>query len=135
MTTSEQQTRIEGEQRQIHDAAQRLLDGAAQRSNGTLTVAGLATEAGLSRQRLYEHHAELIAKFKTAAAGGLTPPNIQALQQQLADERARNAELEATNTALQGRVRALSALLVELSHEAKGANVVAIPRKRTSTTR
>lgn len=135
MTSREQTSRIDTEQQQIRQATQRLLDGSAQRSNGTLTVSTLATEANLSRQRLYEYHPELIAEFKTVATGGPTPPNIQALQQQIADERARNAELKASNIALQERVRTLSALIVELTHEMKGTNVVTMPRKRTSTSR
>jgi hypothetical protein len=50
------------------------LAGVPTRTNGTLTVSGPAVDAGLSRHRLYEHHADLVSEFKTAAGGGpLTP--------------------------------------------------------------
>ena len=62
-------------------------------TNGTLSIGTLAAEARLSLQRLCEHHAELLAEFKTVA-GGPSPPNCQALQQRLADARARLPSLK-----------------------------------------
>ena len=131
--TSERQARLDAEAHEIRQAAQRLLSGTALRTGGTVSIAGLAAEAGLSRQRLYEHHAELVAEFKTTVTGGPTPPNIQALQQQLADARARNTELERANATLQERIRTLSLVVAELTHEAEGTNVVAMPRARATT--
>lgn len=51
------------ERRLIAEAVQRLLGRTPQRSDGKLTIASLAIEAGVSRQRLYEHHADVIADF------------------------------------------------------------------------
>jgi hypothetical protein len=129
---------IEGERAQLRDAIQRLRAGAPARSNGKLTVTTLAIEAGLARQRLYEQHADLVNDFKVHAGGGPIPPNVAALQQQLADAHERITQLESTNTLLQQRVTTLSALISELSFEAQVDNVVTMPRRRrtrTSSTR
>ncbi len=56
------------ERRRIRDAAERLLTGVPHRSNGTLTISTLATDAALSRQRLYEHHPELVAELRPKPA-------------------------------------------------------------------
>jgi len=107
----------------------RLLAGAPQRSNGKLTVATLAAEAGLPRHRLYEHHADLAAEFKAAAGGGPPSPSIQALQQQLVGAQGdRIQTLEASNKLLTERIMTLCAVITELTHEAKANNVVALSR-------
>jgi hypothetical protein len=93
------------EQHELRAATQRLLDGSPQRSNGKLTVAGLAAESGIPRHRLYEHHADLVAEFQTAANGGPTPPNIQALQHQLANALTREQQLIVVNNALAASAR------------------------------
>jgi hypothetical protein len=68
------QAHLDAERCQLREASQRLLAGVPTRTNGTLTVSGPAVDAGLSRHRLYEHHADLVSEFKTAAGGGpLTP--------------------------------------------------------------
>jgi len=124
--------RVKNERQQIRAAIDRLLTGAPQRSEGTLTVAGLAAESEIARHRLYEHHTELIAEFKTATHGGPISPNIQALQQQLADALAREKRLLADNDALAGRVRVLTAVVVELTQEASADNIVSFQRARGS---
>jgi hypothetical protein len=134
VTAINEPTRIDTERQQIRDAAQRLLEGKPIRSNGKPTVSTLAHEAAVPRQRLYEHHADLIDEFKTSAVGGPTPPDLQALQQQLADALTRITDLETDNNLLQKRIRTLSAVIAELTHETKGGNVIALPRTRPHTT-
>jgi AcrR family transcriptional regulator len=68
---------------------------------GENSIAALAAEAGISRQRLYEHHADLVAEFKTTADGVAISPSTQALQQQLASSRERVRHLEGHITLLQ----------------------------------
>jgi hypothetical protein len=116
--------RLNDEKHQLRQAAERLLAGAPQRSNGRLTVSTLATEASLPRHRLYEHHAELVAEFKTAAGAGAIAPNADALQRQLADAHRREEQLKADKAALADRIRTLSAVITELSHEAHAENIV-----------
>ena len=129
MTTVDRQAHLDHERQQIREAAQRLLAGTAQRSSGKHTVAALAVEAGISRQRLYEHHADLLARFKTTMGGGAIAPSVQALQQQLASSRERIHELEGQVTLLQDRIRTLGAVITELTLEARADNVVALPTK------
>lgn len=112
------------------EAAQRLLAGSPQRSNGKLTVATLAVEAGVPRHRLYAHHTTLIAEFQTAAGSAPVSPTVQALQQQLADAHEHTALLQADNTRLQARIRTLCAVVAELTHEAHADNLVTMPRRR-----
>jgi hypothetical protein len=106
MTATDRQARLAAEQRLIREATDRLIASKAQRSDGSLTVATLAAEAGLSRQRIYEHHADLVAEFKTKTlTGGPITPNVQALRQQLADARERIHQLEANDAQLRARSR------------------------------
>ena len=123
--------RIEDERQRIRDAARRLLDNAAERSNGTYTVAALAVESGVPRHRLYEQHSELIDEFRTSAGRGPVTPNIRSLQQQLADAHERNRELIADNELLRRKTRTLAAVITELTHEVSGRDVViTMPRSR-----
>lgn len=130
MTSPDRQARSDTERRLIREAMQRLLAGTPQRSNGKLTVATLAIEAGLSRQRLYEHHPDLVAEFKTASGGAPIPPDVEALRQQLADADCRNRQLEASNSQLRAQITTLCAVITELTHEAAADNVVTLPRRR-----
>jgi len=130
MTAHDRQSRLDTERQLLHQATQRLLTGSPQRSDGKLTVSALAAEAQLSRQRLYEHHADLIAEFQTKAGGGPLPPSITALQQQLADARTRIQELEAREARLLAQNQTLCAVITELTHETEANNVVALAARR-----
>jgi hypothetical protein len=133
MTPDDRQAHLDNERRQVREAAGWLLAGTPQGSNGKHTVATLAAEAGISRQRLYEHHADLVDEFKTTT-GGAVSPDVQALQQQLDNSRERIHQLEGHITLLQERIRTLSATIPELTHEAQASNVVALPLRRPGTT-
>ncbi len=132
MTSIDRHARLDNERQQLREAAHRLLAGHPQRSNGKLTVATLATEAGISRQRLYEYHPDLVAEFNSTTGRAPTAPNVQALQQQLANAHERIHQLEGHTTMLQEYIRTLSAVITELTHEAQTGNVVALPRRRRS---
>jgi AcrR family transcriptional regulator len=120
--------RLSTERQRVKDAAQRLLSGTARASNGIPTVAALAREAGINRTSLYQRHPDLIAEFKADPASAVTPA-AQALQAQLNAASATIGELEAENAALRERVRALTALAVEMSLEADStANVIPLKR-------
>jgi hypothetical protein len=111
------------------EAAERLLAGTAAASSGRLNVVALAEEAGLNRTSLYQRHPDLVTDFQTRA--GLTPasPTTQAVQGQLDTARTRIAELEKENSALEQRIRTLSAIIAEMSLEADGkSNVVPLRR-------
>ena len=118
MIPVDRQAHLDHERQQVREAAQRLLTGAPQHSNGRHTVAALAAEAGVLRQRLYEHHAELVAEFQTTTGRRAISPNVQALQQELADSRQRIHQLKGHVTLLQKRIRTLGAVIAELTHEA-----------------
>lgn len=133
MTAHDQRSRLDTERDLIHQAVARLFAGSPQRSDGTLTVSTLATEAQLSRQRLYEHHADLIAAFRTRAGGGPVPPSVTALRQQLADALARIQELEAHETQLLAQNQTLCAAITELTHEAHADNVITLHAGRSRT--
>jgi AcrR family transcriptional regulator len=122
--------RLGTERQHVKDAAQRLLTGTARNSNGTPTVAALAREAGINRTSLYQRHPDLIAEFKagTATATAVTPA-AQTLKTQLDAASTRITELEAENARLHERVRALTALAVEMSLES-GSPATVIPLKR-----
>lgn len=130
MTTVDRPARLATEQRLLREAADRLLAGTPQRSNGSLTIATLAAEAGVPRHRVYEHHAHLVVEFKTTThAGRPISADLQALRQQLADAHQRIQQLEATQTQLTTKITTLCAVIVELTHEAHADNVVALPRR------
>jgi hypothetical protein len=128
MSAYDRQSRLDTERQLIHQAMQRLLRGAPQRSDGKLTVSGLAAEAQLPRQRLYEHHATLITEFQTKAGAGPLPPSITALQQQLADAYTRIQELEAREAQLLAQNQTLCAVITELTHEIHADNVITLVR-------
>ncbi|CRK56930.1 hypothetical protein [Alloactinosynnema sp. L-07] len=128
MNDREQQ--LDDERQRIRDAAQRLLDGHPHRSSGKLTVSTLATEAAVTRQRLYEHHTDLVDQFKTAAGGGPIAPDVEALRHQLAAAHKLITQLEHDNKQLRGKIAALCAVITELTHETYADNVVTLPQRR-----
>jgi hypothetical protein len=132
MTPIDGQARFDNERHQLREAAHRLLAGIPQRSNGKLTVAALAAEAGISRQPLYEHHPDLVNEFKSTTGRAPIAPNVEALQQQLANSHERIDQLQDYVTVLREHIRTLSAVITELTHEAQAGNVVALPRRRRS---
>jgi len=134
MNSVDRQVHLDHERLQVREAARRLLTGAPERSSGRHTVAALAAEARISRQRLYEHHADFLAEFRTAPGGRPAAANLQLLQQQLAGAQQRIQHLEDHCTALQERIRTLSAVITELTQEAQASGVVvAMPRRRHSS--
>lgn len=115
---------------QIRAAMSRIRDNKAEQSNGALTVVALADESGISRQRLYEHHGDLLNEFKATVGCGPVNPKAVALQRQLAQARDHNRELAAENAHLRSKIRTLSAVITELTHDTSGADVVVpMPRK------
>lgn len=126
--------RNEEERQLVQAAIGRLRDDNAERSNGAHTVVALAAESGLPRQRLYEHHSDLINDFKATVGCGPVSPNIGALQRQLAHVRDDNQELATENARLRSQIKTLAAVIAELTHEAAGANVV-VSMPRTSARR
>jgi uncharacterized protein involved in exopolysaccharide biosynthesis len=128
MSLSARQLQFDAERDAVRAATERLLSGNPIRSNGKLTVAALAIEAEVSRQRLYEHHDSILAEFKTASGGGPVAPDVSALQRQLATAHDRIRELESREKRLNTRISALSAVIAELTHEAEADNVIALPR-------
>ena len=123
------------EERQLVQAAiGRLRDNNAERSNGPRTVVALAVESGVPRQRLYEHHSDLLNEFKATVGCGPVAPNTETLQRQLAQARDHNQQLAAENAQLRSKIRTLSAVITELTHETHGANVVVpMPRKHAGS--
>lgn len=123
-------TRHDGERQHVRAAMSRLLGSKAEQSTGAHTVVALAAESGVPRQRLYEHHGDLLDEFKATVGCGPVTPNVEALQRQLAQAREHNQEQAAEIAQLRSRIRTLSAVITELTHEASGANVVVpMPRK------
>jgi hypothetical protein len=131
---NDRQTRLDTERRLIRQAMERLLASSPQRSDGKLTISALATEAQLPSQRLYEHHTDLITEFHTKAGGGPIPPSVAALQQQLADARARIQQLEAREAQLLAQNQTLCAVITELTHETHADNVITLHIGRSRRT-
>jgi hypothetical protein len=130
MNAIDHDNQLAADRRLIREASERLLAGAPQRSDGKLTIATLAIEAGVRRHRLYEHHADLVAEFRTRTAGFAVSPDVQGLRQQLADAHEKIRALQATEAALEAKIKTLCAVIAELTHEAKADNVVALPAGR-----
>ena len=116
--------RNDEERQQVRAAMSRLRDNKAEQSNGAHTVVALADESGVPRQRLYEHHSDLLNEFKATVGCGPVTPNAEALQRQLAQARDQNQELAAENAQLRSKIRTLSAVITELTHDTSGDNVV-----------
>lgn len=130
MTLVRTATRNDEERRLVQAAMLRLRENKAERSNGAHTVVALADESGIPRQRLYEHHSDLLNEFKVSVGCGPVSSNAEALQRQLAQARDHNQELAAENAQLRGKIRTLSAVITELTHETSGTNVVVVPMPR-----
>ena len=128
--------RNDEERHRILAAINRLRDNRAEQSNGAHTVVALADESGIPRQRLYEHHSDLLTEFKVAVGCGHVATNVEAVQRQLAQAREHNQELAAENAQLRGKIRTLSAVIAEITHEAAGASaVVSMSRKQLGRNR
>ncbi|MGW4330465.1 hypothetical protein ACWEKR_31805 [Nocardia sp. NPDC004573] len=123
------------ERRRIRDAIERLLTGAPHRSNGTLTISTLATEAAMSRQRLYEHHPELVAEFKTKTGHAPALANAVALQQQLSDAHDRIRALEDREREHLDQIKTLCAVITELTHKTQASNLVLLSPRRVDSSR
>ncbi len=122
--------RNDEEHQRVRAAMSRIRDNKAERSSGARTVVALADESGVPRQRLYEHHGDLLNEFKATVGCGPSTPRAEALRRQLGQARDHNQELAAENTQLRSKIRTLSAVITELTHETSGANVVvSMPRK------
>lgn len=121
--------RNDQERQLIQAAIGRFRDNNAEQSNGAHTVVALATESGVPRQRLYEHHGDLLNEFKATVGCGPVAPNIEAVQRQLAQARDHNQELATENAQLRDKIRTLSAVITELTHDAVGPSVV-VPKPR-----
>lgn len=128
MTQHDKHSQIDSERTEIIEASRRLIEGTPQRSSGRPSITALAEESGVTRQRLYEHHADLISEFK-AMAGNYRPTSSDttAIEYQLDLARKRIQDLEANETRLRGQIRTLQAIIVELTHEAAASNVVRLP--------
>ncbi|WP_051021601.1 hypothetical protein [Nocardia araoensis] len=131
--TASRSAQLADERRRIRDAAQRLLTGAPHRSSGTLTISTLATEAALSRQRLYEHHPDLVAEFKAETGSAPASANAIAVQQQLADAHDRIRELEGREREHLDQIKTLCAVITELTHETRASNLVLLPPRRADS--
>ncbi|CKH16347.1 hypothetical protein LTT02_13145 [Mycolicibacterium smegmatis] len=123
-------TRTDDERQLVLAAMSRIRDNTAQHGNGAHTVVALASESGIPRQRLYEHHADLLNEFKAAAATGPVATNALALLRQLAQAREHNHQLAAENTELRAKIRTLSAAIAELTHQGAEATHVVVPMPR-----
>lgn len=128
MNIPERSQRLDNERQMLAAAEQRLLAGTPSRSNGALTVAGLAREAGLSRARVYEHHAEAIRDFHTHTGRAPVTPTAAALQAEIDTARLRIDELEQDRARLRAHIETLCAVITELSQESYLGNVVSFPR-------
>lgn len=124
MQSRDQTDQIDCERISIRAAAQRLFNGTPTRSNGKHSISSLAVEAAISRQRLYEHHADLIAEFKATTNCTTTTPESIALKNQLDHALTRIATLEASEIQLLAQIRTLRSVITELTHEAEASNVV-----------
>jgi len=136
MTLVRKATRNDEERLLVQAAMLRLRENEAERSNGAHTVVALADESGIPRQRLYEHHSDLLNEFKASVGCGPVSPNAEALQRQLVLARDHNQNLAAENAQLRSKIRTLSAVITELTHETSGANVIVpMPRKHAGWNR
>jgi uncharacterized coiled-coil protein SlyX len=110
----------------IRAAMENLIAGSPVRSDGKLTISNLAKEARLHRQRLYADHADLIAEFKTRT-GAIVPAafrqRLQTAERAIIQLKAHNAELTNRIADQEQQIAALSALIVELTHEQHQPNI------------
>jgi hypothetical protein len=112
------------ERHQLEAALERLLSGAPIRSSGQFTIVALAQESQIKRARIYEQYPDLVAAFRARAGNIPPPPALQALRGEVDTVRAKNKELVAENCQLRDRIRTLSAVIAELTHQSDVNNVV-----------
>jgi hypothetical protein len=129
MILSDSATRNAKERQLVLAAMTRIRDNTAERGYDAYTVVALAAESGVSRQRLYEQHSDLLNDFKATAGGGSGGPSTEAVHRQLAQAHERTKALLTENAQLRSKIRTLAAVITELTHDAGTANVsVSIPR-------
>lgn len=123
------------ERDQIRAAADRLLAGIPQRSNGALTIVSLAEEAGVKRHVLTHRHTDLKDEFNARVrAQGHTPESERKLRERLEKAEARlealreeNIELKVTN---EGYARVVNLLTLENAELSKGDGVRVVALRR-----
>ncbi|MGW5456226.1 hypothetical protein [Nocardia sp. NPDC003979] len=86
----------------------------------------------MGRQRLYEHHGDLVAEFRAAAGSGPVTPNIAALQRQLDNAQLRIRELEAQLGETAARNKSLRAVIAELTQETYTDNIIQLSSRHGS---
>jgi septin family protein len=100
----------QGERARIREAADRLLAGQPVASDGALTIAALAAEAGVHRMALMKRHADLKNEFQE---------RVRTQTQQVTDEEKRLREtvarLRQTVIAQREEIRSLRHQLTQLS--------------------
>jgi hypothetical protein len=116
------------ERRQLEEAVERLVSGAAIRSDGQFTVLALAEESQIKRARIYEQYPDIIAAFRARTGHAPPPPAMRALQAELDDLRTESSELRQENMQLRERIRILSAAITELTLADGDHNVVPLRR-------
>lgn len=109
-----------GTEQALQAAMQRLLSGAAIKTDGRLTVANLAIEAGVSRATA-NRAASVLAEFRPAAAHRAKAKRGDGANQQ-AGEESRNAHILAQH--IQAR-----ALYVELAERSAKADILLCKRR------
>jgi len=106
------------ERKQIRAAMDRILSGAAERSNGALTIVALALEADVPRNALTQRHTDLKNEFYARAAERGAPSEVEtrlratiaALKKTITNKNAELTQLRADVPAL---VRAVNQLTLE----------------------
>lgn len=121
-------TRKADEEREIRFATDRLVTGNTQHSDGKLTISSLAAECGISRQRLYEHHRELVDEFTSKARGAPTSPRAEALQNQLNTAHATIEALKSDLAKLHDTNKTLRAVITELTLEEHQRQSAGVPQ-------
>jgi hypothetical protein len=106
------------ERDRIHAAMDRILGGAAENSNGALTIVALAQEAGVPRNSLTKRHTDLRAQFyaRVQARGGTSEvetrlrQTIVRLKERIANK---NTELDQLRADVPALVRTVNMLTLE----------------------
>lgn len=100
---------------QLRAAMARLLAGTARNCDGRLTKANLACEAQVSPATMYR--AKVVLAEWNDAVTSTAPRNssTERMKSQLTECRARNRELEQSNTELSKKLRAAATVIAELT--------------------
>lgn len=128
----------ESTERKLRDAMQRLLAGAAKRTDGRLTKANLHIEAGVSRATMNRADA-IIADWNTAVGAQAAPRDAQIvelrdtvskLKETIATLRQRNTELERRNQAAVTVIAELNAQLRATRGDEPTGTVTPLPDRK-----